>query len=77
LEGQTDGPQPLFNQNQMRVRGVHVQDNLYDGHITISDEEVKIPMSSVGTNIFAKTKTPTQQELDEYPHIHQHKVLFS
>ncbi len=65
-------PNSLVNPNQLRAFGCMVQDNPYSGaplYIEDPTAEVTIPMQTVGTNIMATTRTPTQEELDECPHI--------
>ena len=65
-------PNSLINPNQLRAFGCTVQDNPYSGApIYIEDPEgtVAIPLETVGTNLLATTRTPTQDELDECPHI--------
>ena len=61
----------LINPNQLRYAGVTVQDNPFHKAeaLAISHEDVTMPLSISGTNIFFTTTTPTQQELDESPHI--------
>ncbi len=61
----------LINPNQLRYAGVAVQDNPF--HLTesmaITHDDVVLHLQSQGTTIFFKTTTPTQQELDNSPHI--------
>ena len=62
----------LFNPNQLRHHGCVVQDNPYDKQpmqIVSPDGSFTLPLSSKGTTIFAETWTPTQQDLDSFPHI--------
>jgi hypothetical protein len=49
-----------------------VYDNPFDTHniLSIEHDDVTIPLSISGTNIFLNTHTPTQHELDNCPHIH-------
>jgi hypothetical protein len=62
----------LMNPNQVRHFGLHVQDNPYDEtemHIAIEDGELVIPLQANGTTISLATRTPTDQELHDCPHI--------
>ena len=62
----------LINPNQLRAYGCIVQDNPYSGSpLYIEDPEsvVTIPLTTIGTNILTTTRTPTQDELDECPHV--------
>ena len=63
----------LINPNQLlRQFGVVVQDNPFDGdemHVRTEDESLFIPLLSAGTTIYMNTRTPTDQELQECPHI--------
>ena len=62
----------LINPNQLRAFGCIVQDNPFSGsplYIEDPEEEVIIPLETQGTNIQTTTRTPSQQELDECPHI--------
>ncbi|MFM8622587.1 MAG: hypothetical protein ACKOB3_04325, partial [Holophagaceae bacterium] len=62
----------LINPNQLRSFGTTVQDNPFATHLTITDPEdrITVPMTMDGTNVVATTRTPTQQEIDNCPHIH-------
>lgn len=62
----------LLNPNQLRFNGISVQDNPFDTTtpLSIEHDDVTIPLSILGTNIFLNTHTPTQHELDSCPHIH-------
>jgi hypothetical protein len=62
----------LLNQNQLRYHGVPVWDNPFDPTrpISIEHSELTIPLLISGTNIFLETRTPTQHELDNCPHLH-------
>ena len=65
-------PNSLINPNQLRAFGCIVQDNPFSGapvYIEDPDAVVVIPLETVGTNILATTRTPTQNELDECPHV--------
>ena len=60
----------LMNPNQLREYGVTVQDNPYSSELMViettsddSDEFVAC-LSSCGTNIYIKTWTPTQSDLN-------------
>ena len=62
----------LFNPNQLRHHGCVVQDNPYDDtpmRIESPDGNFTLPLQSKGTTIFAETWTPTQQDLEMFPHI--------
>ena len=62
----------LLNPNQLRAHGVEVQDNPFEPvqcHIDTGFDDVKIPMSTKGTVIYVNTRTPTEMELCECPHI--------
>ena len=62
----------LLNPNQLRFNGISVQDNPFDTNtpLSIEHDDITIPLSILGTNIFLNTHTPTQRELDSCPHIH-------
>ena len=62
----------LLNPNQMRYNGVTVHDNPFDSHnpLSVEHDEVTLPLSISGTTIFLDTRTPTQHELDNCPHLH-------
>jgi hypothetical protein len=55
----------LLNPNQMRYNGVTVHDNPFDSHheLSIEHDDVTLPLTVSGTNIFLDTRTPTQHEL--------------
>ena len=62
----------LLNPNQLRAHGVEVQDNPFEPiqcHIDTGFDDIKIPLSIQGTVIFVNTRTPTEVELCECPHI--------
>ena len=62
----------LLNPNQLRAFGSIVQDNPYGGaplYISSPDGDLVVPLSSKGTTIFADTRTPTDEELNECQHI--------
>ena len=61
----------LVNPNQLRAYGSRVQDNPFDGRMTLSDpeENLTVPMHLEGTNIVFSTRTPSQFELDNCQHI--------
>ena len=61
----------LLNPNQLRSFGSTVQDNPFAGTMYIESPggDVKIPMSLEGSNVALKTRTPTQDELDNCSHI--------
>jgi hypothetical protein len=62
----------LLNPNQMRYNGVTVHDNPFDSHheLSIEHDDVTLPLTVSRTNIFLDTRTPTQHELDNCPHVH-------
>lgn len=62
----------LINPNQLRSFGTTVDDNPFAGPMSVAspDDEIRVPMSAAGTNIYFESRTPTQRELDECPHIH-------
>ena len=56
----------LLNPNQLRYFGVTVQDNPFaDAPLYISTDngDFVLPLEILGTNIVAKTRTPTEKEL--------------
>jgi len=67
----------LINPNQLRHFGTIVQDNPYskdnityiDANIPDNDKRLYIPLTSQGINILFETRVPTQQELDDCPHV--------
>ena len=62
----------LVNPNQLRHFGVHVQDNpTLDSPLFIATEDLSfhLPLSARGTTIMVNTRTPTELELQECPHI--------
>ena len=62
----------LINPNQLRHYGVHVQDNPYDAvqlHLSTEDGSSVFPLQSEGTTIYLTTRTPTDRELQECPHV--------
>ena len=62
----------LLNPNQLRHYGVSVQDNPYadvEMHLETEDGGITIPMKAEGTTIYIPTRTPTDRELQECPHI--------
>ena len=62
----------LINPNQLRHFGVTVQDNPYDEtemHLETEDGELVIPLQASGTTISVSTRTPTDRELQECPHV--------
>ena len=60
----------LFNSNQIHMYGIPVWDNPFDRDrpfsIQVSDE-VEIQLSSKGTKIYFKTRSPTESELQNCP----------
>ena len=67
----------LINPNQLRHFGTIVQDNPYsndnityiDTNIPDNNKRLYIPLTSQGINILFETQIPTQQELDDCPHV--------
>ena len=62
----------LLNRNQLRSYGIRVQDNPFDQvqmHLATEDGNLIIPMEADGTTIHFSTRTPTDQELRECPHV--------
>ena len=62
----------LINPNQLRHYGLQVQDNPYDRvqmHLATEAGEFYFPLQSQGTTIFLHTRTPTERELHECPHV--------
>jgi hypothetical protein len=62
----------LLNPNQLRHCGVWVQDNPYADvklHLETEDGGITIPTKAKGTTIYVPTRTPTDRELQECPHI--------
>ena len=56
----------LINPNQVRAYGIDFWDNPFDRQrgLTIAlNDEVKIPMQEMGTNILYKTRVPTELEI--------------
>jgi hypothetical protein len=62
----------LLNPNQLHFYGVSVYDNPFDSTnpLSIEHDDVTIPLAISGTNIFLDTRTPTQHELNNCPHLH-------
>ena len=67
----------LINPNQLRHFGTIVQDNPYskdnityiEANVPDNDKRLQIPLTSKGINILFETQVPTQQELDDCPHV--------
>ena len=64
----------LMNPNQLRHFGVMVQDNPYSNSPMViqkdtNKEEFVACLKSTGTNIYIDTWTPTDRDLQEYPHV--------
>ena len=65
----------LLNPNQLRLFGIEVHDNMYDLDparamgIIVPDTNKKIPFQSQGSTIFFTSRYPTDDKLDQYPHI--------
>jgi hypothetical protein len=62
-----------INPNQLRAYGLTVQDNPFAGPMFIrneGDEDViSIPIGAADTNVYIKTRTPTQEELFSCQHV--------
>ena len=64
----------LMTPNQLRHFGVMVQDNPYSNSPMViqkdtNKEEFVACLKSTGTNIYINTWTPTDRDLQEYPHV--------
>ena len=62
----------LLNPNQLRFFGIRVQDNPFDRvqmHLATEDGSLTILMEADGTTIKFPTRSPTDQELRECPHV--------
>ena len=61
--------QSLLNPNQLRAHGVKVQDNLFEpeqSHINTGFYNIVIPLFTQGIVIFTDTRSPTEEELNNY-----------
>ena len=64
-------PHSLINPNQLRAYGTLVQDNPFSHDplvIEPPNNDVAIPLSTLGTIIYTDTHIPTQEELAALPH---------
>ncbi len=64
--------QSLINPNQLRFHGVDIHDNPFGDvaiNIASDDGEFIRPMQADGTTIFFDSRTPTNHELDNCPHV--------
>ena len=67
----------LINPNQLRHFGTIVQDNPYskdnityiEANVPDNDKRLQLPLTSKRINILFETQIPTQQELDDCPHV--------
>ena len=62
----------LLNPNQLRHHGIEVQDNPYSSEpmtIVSHEDGFCACLESSGTNIYLRTWTPSQNDLESYPHI--------
>jgi hypothetical protein len=62
----------LLNPNQLRHYGIVVQDNPFDKtalHLASHHDEFIMPMAADGTTIYFDSRTPTDFELQNSPHI--------
>ena len=65
-------PHSLINPNQLRAYGTLVQDNPFSHDplvIEPPNDNVTIPLTTLGTIIYADTRVPTQDELATLPHV--------
>ena len=65
-------PHSLINPNQLRAYGTLVQDNPFSRDplaIEPPNNDVTIPLFTLGTIIYADTRVPTQEELSALPHV--------
>ena len=65
-------PHSLINPNQLRAYGTLVQDNPFSRDplvIEPPNNDVTIPLSTLGTIIYVDTRVPTQEELAALPHV--------
>ena len=65
-------PHSLINPNQLCAYSTLVQDNLFSRDplvIEPPNNDVTIPLSTLGTIIYADTRVPTQEELAALPHV--------
>ena len=60
----------LINPNQLRFAGLTVQDNPFAPDLSITHDELVIPLDTHGTIVSFETTAPTQAELDNSPHVH-------
>ena len=63
-----------MNPNQLRHFGIEVQDNPYSSSPMVvkkddKEDDFVACLKSMGTNIYLDTWTPTDADLQEYPHI--------
>lgn len=62
----------LINPNQIRHFGIDFWDNAFDKTRGLSievNDKLKIPMTTMGTKILFETRSPSELELRNYPHI--------
>ena len=65
-------PHSLINPNQLRTYGTLVQDNPFSRDplvIEPPNNDITIPLSTLGTIIYVDTCVPTQEELAALPHV--------
>ena len=65
-------PHSLINPNQLCAYGTLVQDNPFSRDplaIEPPNNDITIPLSTLGTIIYANTRAPTQEELATLPHV--------
>ena len=63
----------LINPNQVRAYGIPFWDNPFDASHTLSidvDNNLTIPLRTVGTKVMFRTRVPTPYELETSDHIH-------
>ena len=61
----------LINPNQIRHYGIPVSDDPFDSsrEFGIDHEELFIPFSTQGSTVLFQTFVPTDEELEQHPHI--------
>ena len=62
----------LINPNQVRSYGIPFWDNPYDDERGLGiavDDDLSIPLQTMGTKIYFRTRVPTAHELERYEHI--------
>ena len=67
--GDKMGHTSLLNPNQIRYHGATVRDNPFEGDMYIESGDFKAPMETDGVIIGFKSRTPTEEELMNCPHV--------